>query len=76
MGIGAFGRLTRMESTAFYRKILGLKEPWSVSKVDLDMEAKRVMIRVEVDRRTKWFHPEIAEGEHECSDTPRRKRTA
>jgi transposase len=61
VGIVVFGRLVRMESTAFYRKILGLNEPWSVSKVDLDMEAKRVVIRVEVDRRTKWFHPETQE---------------
>ena len=61
MGIGASGRLMRMESTAFYRQILGLSEPWSVSKVDLDMEAKRVVVRVVVDRRTKWFHPETKE---------------
>lgn len=51
-----------MDSTAFYHNILGLSEPWSVRKVDLEMEAKRVMVRVEVDRRTKWFHPETKES--------------
>ena len=50
-----------MTSTEFYRHILGLESPWSVSKVDLDMTANRVVVRVEIDRTTKWFHPETQE---------------
>jgi transposase len=54
-------KLTPMTSTEFYRHILGLESPWSVSNVDLDMTANRVVIRVEIDRTTKWFHPETQE---------------
>jgi transposase len=50
-----------MKSTEFYRHILGLETPWSVSDVDLDMAANRVVVRVEIDRTTKWFHPESQE---------------
>jgi len=50
-----------MQSTDFYRQILGLESPWSVGKVDLDMTANRVVVRAEIDRTTKWFHPETRE---------------
>ena len=52
------GKDIRMESTSFYSQILGITRPWKVVNVDLNMEAKRVVIRVEVDRKTKWGHPE------------------
>jgi transposase len=54
-------KLVAMKSTDFYCQILGLKSPWSVSDVDLDMASSRVVIRVEIDRSTKWFHPETLE---------------
>ena len=47
-----------MQSTEFYRQILGIEAPWKIVSVDLDMEAKRVVIRAEVDRTTKWYHPD------------------
>jgi len=47
-----------MQSTEFYRQILGIETPWKIVKVDLDMAAKRVVIRAEVDRATKWYHPD------------------
>jgi len=50
--------LLAMKSTEFYEHILGLESPWKIVNVDLDMVAKRVVIRVEVDRKTKWFHPD------------------
>ena len=50
-----------MTNTEFYRHILGLESPWGVSNVDLDMTANRVVIRLEIDRTTKWFHPETRE---------------
>jgi hypothetical protein len=40
-----------MRSTEFDRQILGLDAPWSGRKVDLDMAAKRVVVRVEIDRK-------------------------
>ena len=55
-------KLSPMQSTEFYRQILGLKAPWSVEKVDLDMTANRVVVRVGIDRTTKWFHPETQES--------------
>lgn len=50
-----------MTNTEFYRHILGLESPWGVSNVELDMTANRVVIRLEIDRTTKWFHPETRE---------------
>jgi len=47
-----------MQSTEFYRQILGIASPWKIVSVDLDMGAKRVHIRAEVIRTTKWGHPE------------------
>ena len=47
-----------MQSTEFYRQILGIASPWKIVSVDLDMRAKRVHIRAEVIRTTKWGHPE------------------
>jgi len=58
---GGFVKLALMTSTEFYRHILGLESPWGVRKVDLDMTANRVVVRVEIDRTTKWFHPETQE---------------
>ena len=36
-----------MESTQLYQQILGLKEPWTVSEVDLNLAEKSVRITVE-----------------------------
>ena len=38
----------------FYQQVLGLESPWKVSEVELNMEAKRVTIRVVVKEGTKW----------------------
>ncbi|CAN5819682.1 ISL3 family transposase [soil metagenome] len=47
-----------MQSTDFYRQILGIEAPWKIVSVELNMEAKRVVIRAEVERKTKWGHPQ------------------
>jgi len=60
-GFWAAVKLVLMKDTDFYRQILGLESPWSVDKVDLDMNAKRVVIRAGIDPSTKWFHPETRE---------------
>jgi len=51
-----------VKSTGFYRQILGISSPWKIVNVELDMEAKRVVIRAEVDRTTKWAHPETKQA--------------
>jgi hypothetical protein len=38
--------------------LLGISSSWKIVKVELDMEAKRVVIRAEVDRKTMWCHPD------------------
>jgi hypothetical protein len=52
------GKAFPVKSTDFYRQILGISFPWKIVNVELDMEAKRVVITAEVDRTTKWGHPE------------------
>ena len=52
------GKILPMDSTSFYSQILGITSPWKIVNVELDMVAKRVVIRVEVDRKIKWGHPE------------------
>lgn len=51
-------RNLRMESTSFYSQILGISSPWKIVKVELDLEAEKVMIRAKVDRKVKWGNPE------------------
>jgi len=52
------GKVLPMDSTSFYSQIFGITSPWKIVNVELDMVAKRVVIRVEVDRKIKWGHPE------------------
>jgi hypothetical protein len=47
-----------VKSADFYRQILGISAPWKIVYMELDMEAKRVVITAEVDRTTRWGHPE------------------
>jgi transposase len=51
-----------MTSTSFYSQILGIATPWKIVSVEIDMEGKRVVIRAEVDRKTKWGHPETKQA--------------
>jgi transposase len=45
------------KSTDFHRQILGISALWKIVNVELDMEAKRVVITAEVDRANQWAHP-------------------
>ena len=56
--VSGIGKAFPVKSTDFYRQILGISSPWKIVNVELDMEAKRVVIRAEVDRTTKWGHPD------------------
>jgi hypothetical protein len=42
-----------MTGTDFYRQILGISAPWKIVNVELDMEAKRVVITTEADRTNR-----------------------
>lgn len=51
-----------VKSTDFYRQILGISAPWKIVNVELNMEAKRVVITAEVGRATNWAHPETKQA--------------
>lgn len=43
-----------MTDKEFYQKVLGLEEPWRVEEVKLDMEGKRVELRVGYEAGSSW----------------------
>ena len=47
-----------MRDTTLYQHLLGLVEPWSVARVDLDVETQRVDVWVEHPKRMQWACPE------------------
>ena len=47
-----------MQDTELYEKLLGIKSPWKVTKVELNSGAGRVDIRIEDYPGTKWECPE------------------
>jgi hypothetical protein len=60
--VSGVGKTFPVKSTDFYRQILGVSAPWKIVNVELDMEPKRVVITAEVDRTTKWAHPETKQA--------------
>jgi transposase len=47
-----------MKDTDLYQHVLGLREPWSVCKVQVDVKAQRVDVWVEHPKDLKWPCPE------------------
>ena len=47
-----------MKDTELYRHLLGLAAPWSVAKVELDLERQRVDVWAEHASRVRWTCPE------------------
>ena len=47
-----------MRDTELYEGLLGLKEPWKVKAVKMDVERRRVGVEVECAERTIWADPE------------------
>ena len=41
-----------MRDTELYERLLGLKEPWKVKAVKMDVEGRRVEVEVECAERT------------------------
>jgi transposase len=56
-----------MRDTEFYRQILGLEAPWTVSEVKLDIEAGQVDVWVDHAKGLLWPCPECAR-ELSCRD--------
>ncbi|NTW70585.1 MAG: transposase family protein [Chlorobiaceae bacterium] len=46
-----------MRDTELYRHLLGLKEPWSVSRIELDVATQRVDVWVEHPKGKTWPYP-------------------
>ena len=49
----------RMQDAKFFEQLLGLREPWSVKNVSLDLAGQKVVVEVAVKAHTKW----VEEGE-------------
>lgn len=47
-----------MQDTEFYRQILGLESPWTVSRVDLDLSQQRVDVFTVHQEGVSWACPE------------------
>ena len=47
-----------MRDTTLYQHLLGLTEPWSVTRVDLDVATQRVDVWVEHPKSLQWACPE------------------
>ena len=47
-----------MRDTTLYQHLLGLTEPWSVTRVDLDVATQRVDVWVEHPKSLQWPCPE------------------
>ena len=51
-----------MQDRELYQEILGLKSPWAVSQVTLNLEQQRVDVFVEHPSGTKFCCPECSEA--------------
>ncbi len=49
-----------MQDTGLYQQLLGLKSPWSVSQVELDVKQQRVDVWVEHEKDAVWSCPECS----------------
>jgi transposase len=53
-----------MRDTELYERLMGLKEPWRVKAVKMDVEGRRVEVEVECAERTIWASPQSAKRLH------------
>ena len=47
-----------MKDTQLYEQLLGLSAPWSVSRVELELDRNRITVHVECDKGVVWGDPE------------------
>ena len=50
-----------MKDTQLYEQLLGLSKPWSVKRVELELESNRITVHVECDRGVVWGDPETGQ---------------
>jgi transposase len=53
-----------MRDTEFYERLVGLREPWKVKAVRIDVEGRRVEVEVECAQRTVWASLESRQRLH------------
>jgi transposase len=51
-----------MQDTGLYQQLLGLKSPWSVSQVELDVKRQQVDVWVDHEKDTVWSCPECSKA--------------
>lgn len=51
-----------MKDTQLHGQLLGLSKPWSVDRVELELEQSRITVHVECERGTVWGEPETERG--------------
>ena len=50
-----------MKDTQLYEQLLGLSKPWSVDRVDLELEQSRITVHVQCDQGVVWGDPETGQ---------------
>jgi hypothetical protein len=50
-----------VKDTQLYEQLLGLSKPWSVSRVDLQLEHNRITVHVQCDKGVVWGDPETGQ---------------
>lgn len=50
-----------MKDTELYGQLLGLSKPWTVSRVELELDKSLVTVHVECDKGTVWGDPETGQ---------------
>jgi transposase len=50
-----------MKDTQLYEQLLGLSKPWSVSRVELELEHSRITVHVECEQGVVWGDPETGQ---------------
>ena len=47
-----------MKDTQLYEQLLGLSKPWSVERVEVELQSSRITVHVQCDRGVVWGDPE------------------
>jgi transposase len=50
-----------MKDTQLYEQLLGLSKPWSVDRVELELEQNRITVHVQCEHGTVWGDPETGQ---------------
>jgi transposase len=53
-----------MKDTQLYQQLLGLSAPWSVAKVDVDMDKNLIVVHIECTPGQVWVDPETRQRAH------------